>query len=336
MPIRIEVDASPDLPPVHADRVQLQQVILNLVQQLDRCDRRGRPQRRPDPDRGHADGRTRAGSRSPSPTTAPASPRPRAAAVRAAHDLQARRASGLGSRSARQSCSRITAGSGYNRAHPAQPNSASRSRSNRQPPHDLRLCHRRSGLGPPRARRDAAGVRLHGRDVRLRRPVPADRRPGAPAAWSPTCACPAWTASSLCASWPAARSRLPVVLISGHADVPMAVAGIKAGAEDFIEKPIDDTQLVAAINRGLSRTFEQQVAKQSQDALADSFSRLTPRQVEIFDLVASGFTSQAIAASSTSASARSKAIARRSWRRCRPRASPCWSGRRSGSGASHA
>jgi two-component system, LuxR family, response regulator FixJ len=88
---------------------------------------------------------------------------------------------------------------------------------------------------------------------------------------------------------------LPVVLISGHADVAMAVAGIKAGAEDFIEKPIDDRLLVAAINRGLARTFEQQVAKQSQDALDDSFSRLTPRQVEIFDLVASGFTSQAIA-----------------------------------------
>jgi len=42
---------------------------------------------------------------------------------------------------------------------------------------------------------------------------------------------------------------LPVVLISGHADVPMAVAGIKSGAEDFIEKPVDDAQLVAAINR---------------------------------------------------------------------------------------
>ena len=46
---------------------------------------------------------------------------------------------------------------------------------------------------------------------------------------------------------------LPVILISGHADVPMAVTAIKAGAEDFIEKPIDDTQLVAAINRALAR-----------------------------------------------------------------------------------
>ena len=89
---------------------------------------------------------------------------------------------------------------------------------------------------------------------------------------------------------------LPVVLISGHADVPMAVAAIKAGAEDFIEKPIDDVQLVAAINRGLARLLEQQSQQTSVEMLAAQFSRLTPRQVEIFDLVATGYTSHAIAA----------------------------------------
>jgi two-component system response regulator FixJ len=89
---------------------------------------------------------------------------------------------------------------------------------------------------------------------------------------------------------------LPVILISGHADVPMAVAGIKAGADDFIEKPIDDTQLIAAINRALARTFEQHVRAHSLDTLNAQFARLTPRQVEIFDLVVSGFASQAIAA----------------------------------------
>ena len=89
---------------------------------------------------------------------------------------------------------------------------------------------------------------------------------------------------------------LPVVLISGHADVPMAVAAIKSGAEDFIEKPIDDVQLVAAISRALARTFEQLDLRRSQEALAMNFARLTPRQVEIFDLVAHGFTSHAIAA----------------------------------------
>jgi two-component system response regulator FixJ len=88
----------------------------------------------------------------------------------------------------------------------------------------------------------------------------------------------------------------PVILISGHADVPMAVAGIKAGAEDFIEKPVDDRELVAAINRSLAHTFEQQAVRQSRESLQVRFSYLTPRQVEIFDLVATGFTNQAIAA----------------------------------------
>ncbi|HKD27500.1 MAG TPA: response regulator [Xanthobacteraceae bacterium] len=89
---------------------------------------------------------------------------------------------------------------------------------------------------------------------------------------------------------------IPVILISGHADVPMAVAAIKSGAEDFIEKPVDDAQLVAAINRALARRFEQQDSDKSQAALREGFARLTPRQVEIFDLVVEGFTSHAISA----------------------------------------
>jgi two-component system response regulator FixJ len=89
---------------------------------------------------------------------------------------------------------------------------------------------------------------------------------------------------------------MPVVLISGHADVPMAVAAIKAGAQDFIEKPVDDTQLVAAINRALATSFEQQDVQKSDSPLDARFARLTPRQVEIFDAVAEGFTNQAIAA----------------------------------------
>jgi two-component system, LuxR family, response regulator FixJ len=90
------------------------------------------------------------------------------------------------------------------------------------------------------------------------------------------------------------KAALPVVLISGHADVPMAVAAIKAGAEDFIEKPIDDAQLVAAINRGLARTLVQQTLPRAGDGIEARFARLTPRQVEIFDFVVQGFTSQGI------------------------------------------
>lgn len=89
---------------------------------------------------------------------------------------------------------------------------------------------------------------------------------------------------------------LPVILISGHADVPMAVAAIKAGAEDFIEKPIDDSHLVAAINRGLARAFEHRDMQRSCAELSSNFGRLTPREVEIFDLIVQGFTSPAVAA----------------------------------------
>lgn len=88
---------------------------------------------------------------------------------------------------------------------------------------------------------------------------------------------------------------LPVVLISGHADVPMAVAAIKAGAEDFIEKPVDDAQLVAAINRCLARAFNELAREQSLGELRRQMERLTPREIEVMDLVVSGFTSAAIA-----------------------------------------
>ena len=88
---------------------------------------------------------------------------------------------------------------------------------------------------------------------------------------------------------------LPVVLISGHADVPMAVAAIKAGAEDFIEKPVDDAQLLAAINRCLAHSFEQQSIDRSGSDLESLYERLTPREAEVMDFVVQGFTSQAIA-----------------------------------------
>ncbi|HEU4377257.1 MAG TPA: response regulator [Hyphomicrobiaceae bacterium] len=88
---------------------------------------------------------------------------------------------------------------------------------------------------------------------------------------------------------------LPVVLISGHADVAMAVAAIKAGAEDFIEKPVDDAQLLAAINRCLAHSFEQQSTDRSGSDLESRYEKLTPREAEVMDFVVQGFTSQAIA-----------------------------------------
>ena len=87
---------------------------------------------------------------------------------------------------------------------------------------------------------------------------------------------------------------IPVVVISGHADIAMAVAAIKAGAEDFIEKPIDDRKLIAAINRGLARRFEVQQQQEAIHDLRARFDRLTPREVQVFDLVVTGQTSTSI------------------------------------------
>lgn len=88
---------------------------------------------------------------------------------------------------------------------------------------------------------------------------------------------------------------VPVVLISGHANVMMAVAAIKAGAQDFIEKPVDDVQLIAAINRALATEKPNDLMASATD-LNDRFNRLTPRQAEVFDLVAQGYSSPAISA----------------------------------------
>ncbi len=90
-------------------------------------------------------------------------------------------------------------------------------------------------------------------------------------------------------------NKLPVILISGHADVPMAVAAIKAGAEDFIEKPVDDAQLIAAINRCLAQAFEDLAGRQSLQDLERRHLSLTRREAEVLDLVVQGFTSHAIA-----------------------------------------
>jgi two-component system response regulator FixJ len=91
-----------------------------------------------------------------------------------------------------------------------------------------------------------------------------------------------------------AGKQIPIILISGHADVPMAVAGIKAGAADFIEKPIDDASLVAAINRAIAPQMKPDSDVRRGQDIEQKFSRLTPRQIEVFDLVVAGFTSHAI------------------------------------------
>ena len=81
---------------------------------------------------------------------------------------------------------------------------------------------------------------------------------------------------------------VPLLFVSGRADVTSSVRAMKGGAVDFLEKPISDTDLLDAVRRALSRSREQFAARREQSALEARLARLTPRERQVFALVASG------------------------------------------------
>ena len=90
-------------------------------------------------------------------------------------------------------------------------------------------------------------------------------------------------------------SHLPVIFVTGHGDVPMAVGALQRGACDFIEKPFSDEDLLARIERALeldSRIAERQ---QRDHAIASRLQQLTQREREVMDLVVAGKLNKQIA-----------------------------------------
>ena len=94
----------------------------------------------------------------------------------------------------------------------------------------------------------------------------------------------------------AAVVALPAIMITGASDVPMAVQAMKAGASDFIEKPISADDLIAAIARALERSEDVGKAVAWRDDAAAHLAGLTTRQREIMDMVLAGHPSKNIAA----------------------------------------
>jgi RNA polymerase sigma factor (sigma-70 family) len=87
----------------------------------------------------------------------------------------------------------------------------------------------------------------------------------------------------------------PIIFITGHGDVPMAVNAIKAGAMDFIQKPFNDQVLLESVHRAIEKD-EQQRGQASQDArVMKKLASLTPREREVIDLVVRGFRNKNIA-----------------------------------------
>jgi two-component system, LuxR family, response regulator FixJ len=89
---------------------------------------------------------------------------------------------------------------------------------------------------------------------------------------------------------------LPLILITGHGDVSMAVATIKAGAADFLEKPFDAERLVEAIRRAIAEGSRQKAQREARAEMAARIAELTPRQREVMDLVVLGYSNKEIAA----------------------------------------
>ncbi|MGY4474122.1 response regulator transcription factor [Bradyrhizobium sp. USDA 3364] len=91
------------------------------------------------------------------------------------------------------------------------------------------------------------------------------------------------------------ESTLPIVFLTGYADTATTVQAIKAGAEDFLTKPIESEQLIEAINRAVARHELVRGRRTRLDSLRALLARLTPRERQVFDLIVCGRINKQIA-----------------------------------------
>ncbi|MFO1381365.1 MAG: response regulator transcription factor [Chitinivorax sp.] len=88
---------------------------------------------------------------------------------------------------------------------------------------------------------------------------------------------------------------IPVIFITGHGDVPMAVQAVKHGAIDFLEKPFNDKDLLAIIERSLEHDRQQRERLQQASSAQSRLASLTPREREVMELVVAGKLNKLIA-----------------------------------------
>jgi two-component system response regulator TtrR len=88
---------------------------------------------------------------------------------------------------------------------------------------------------------------------------------------------------------------LPLIFMTGHGDVPMAVARMKLGAIDFLEKPFDDQQFCRTVAMALEQAVERRSEVNQRERNLTLLGRLTPRERQVLDLIASGRLNKQIA-----------------------------------------
>ncbi|HEY9182500.1 MAG TPA: response regulator transcription factor [Gammaproteobacteria bacterium] len=90
-------------------------------------------------------------------------------------------------------------------------------------------------------------------------------------------------------------AEIPIIFITGHGDVPMAVTAMKSGAADFIQKPFRDQDLIDRIHKGLDRDRESRTSRTERDAIRARIALLTPRENEVMQRVVRGQANKVIA-----------------------------------------
>lgn len=88
---------------------------------------------------------------------------------------------------------------------------------------------------------------------------------------------------------------IPVIFISGHGDIPMAVEAIQHGAFDFLQKPFRDQDLIDRVQRALASDAEHRQLLQQRETLKQRFESLTPREQEVLELVTQGKANKVMA-----------------------------------------
>jgi len=91
------------------------------------------------------------------------------------------------------------------------------------------------------------------------------------------------------------HSILPIIFITGHGDVPMAVEAMQAGAVDVIQKPFRDQDLIDRINQALEKDSSNRAALGERNDIRRRLETLTPREREVLDLVVHGKANKVIA-----------------------------------------
>ena len=87
---------------------------------------------------------------------------------------------------------------------------------------------------------------------------------------------------------------IPVIFITGHGDVPMAVEAMRQGAADFLQKPLKEQQLLDSVQRCLEVSRERRPQRHAQEVVAARMACLTPREREVLDLLVTGRRSRDI------------------------------------------